>query len=347
MKKKIITWLLSAACLVSVFGAFGVPVSAAEVPTVEYATVVFKDAVDLRYFVKSGESGTTELLVWTDIPENKQFTKATADDVITDYYNDSVSVPGETYKAFTYDKVAARQMGDVYYVCALYTEGGTELYGKVVKYGIQQYAHNMLGLSGKPAYSGDDADTLLPLLESMLEYGANAQRYFDYKTDRLVDAKTVDVKVVNGEIAEDGAKYGIYYPGDTVKLTAPETDANGKVFSHWENANGEKVTVPYMVTGDEEQLLTFTAVYAVPVKITAKNGEVDEDNTTDLKKLFTITEGGKSVTVADSMIDAGEYVSQQSAKGNYTITLTYVSSDGVTYTATANLEVTSAWIGPF
>ncbi len=258
-------WLLAIFAVIMLLAAvFTVSADNTEesAPTIDYATVVFADAVDLRYLVNSDDEGQTALLVWTSVPENKNFTKETANTVLTSYHVDTTSVPGKTYKAFTYDKVAARQMGDTYYVRALYTNGETALYSKVVKYSVQQYAKSMLGLLDKPAYSGADAATILPLLESMLNYGANAQLHFHHNEDRLVNASTVMVKVVGGTLAEDGLTSGIYYPGDTVNLTAPETDADGKTFAKWIDGEGVQIAteaIASVMLGETNA--EYTAVY--------------------------------------------------------------------------------------
>ena len=75
-------------------------------------------------------------------------------------------------------------MTDVIYARAYISVGGEEYYSEPVKYSILNYIYNKLGYTGT-ATTNEKLDALL---RGMLEYGASAQMYFDYKTEELANA---------------------------------------------------------------------------------------------------------------------------------------------------------------
>lgn len=232
MKKRIFALLLT---LVLVTSSFVMVVGAeASAPNldIEYCNLSFRDSVCIKYAVRENEADV-KILIWT-APE-AEYALGTEDAEITTYYTENID--GEPYMIFDYTELTAKQMADVVYARAYAKVGGVEYYGAVNKYSILQYAYNKLGKTT----SGSTDDALKELLTNMLMQGASAQRYFDYKEDRLATSDWYQVRLTAG-VLEDGCTDGLYLPGDKVRITAPETDATGAAFTKWIDRRGNEIS---------------------------------------------------------------------------------------------------------
>lgn len=258
MKKKLLIALLIIALVVGVSSALAITASAetaAPDMSIAYCNLSFRDSVCIKYAVKSN-APDVKILIWT-APET-EYVVGTQDDEITEYYSEKIS--GVSHMVFDYTKLTAKQMGDVVYARAYARVDGVDYYSEVNKYSILQYAHNKLA-------SATTGAELKEMLTNMLSYGASAQKYFDYKEDRLATADWYQVKVTAGALS-DGSQQGLYLPGDKVTLIAPETDVNGKVFSRWLDSNGNQVatTATFELTGGTTNEV-YTPVYGHTVVI--------------------------------------------------------------------------------
>ncbi|MBQ7322312.1 MAG: InlB B-repeat-containing protein [Clostridia bacterium] len=256
MKKRIVALLLTLALAVGTMSALMVSASAeTPVPTlnIAFCNLSFSDAVYIKYAVDASVSDV-KILIWTS--PKQEYTVGTQDAVITDYYDDTIG--GKKYKIFDYTKLAAKQMADVVYARAYAKVGNEDYYSTVNKYSILQYAYNKLGKTA----TASSNEELKELLSQMLAYGAAAQKYFgDYKVDRLATADWYQVKLTAGTL-DDGCKQGLYLPGDTVKITAPATDAEGGTFAYWKDSNDRKIatTAEHTITvGTKNEV--YTPVY--------------------------------------------------------------------------------------
>jgi len=254
--KKIITLTITLILLIGAVSAFALTAGAATEPAlnIDYCNLEFDNKIHIVYAVKD-DIADAKVLIWT-APE-AEYTADTADAVITDYT--TTTIEGEAYKQFFYEELAAKQMTDVIYARA-YSES-TGAYGEVNKYSILQYAFNMIGRE-------TTSENLVVLLQDMLAYGASAQTYFGYNTDRLASDNWYEIKVEAGLI-DDGSTHGLYLEGDTVTLVAPETNEAGDVFSCWKNGTGAEVatTATYELTvGAESE--TYTAIYVSAPPVT-------------------------------------------------------------------------------
>jgi hypothetical protein len=92
------------------------------------------------------------------------------------------------YYIATTDGIAAKEMGDDRYYCA-YAKltDGTYAYSRLVQYSPKKYATNML--VSEKASAQQKA-----LCVAMLNYGAAAQTYFNYRTDALMNAGLTDAQ---------------------------------------------------------------------------------------------------------------------------------------------------------
>ncbi len=83
------------------------------------------------------------------------------------------------------------------------------------------------------------------------------------------------------------------------------------------------------------------AVPPVDVMITSQNLTVNTEDAFDIKEMFEISADGVSVAVTDEMLTLGTFSPENPKSGTYTITLKYISADGVTHTKRAYLTVVS------
>ncbi len=92
---------------------------------------------------------------------------------------DTVGKTADDNLRFYFKDLTDKQMTDNVYVRAYADVGGTALYSETVKFSVLEYAHVQLN---NPSATPE----LKALLTDMLNYGASAQKYFDYNTYRPV-----------------------------------------------------------------------------------------------------------------------------------------------------------------
>lgn len=222
----------------------------------------FSDSIYIKYAVDRGgvKDEDVTLLIWTEANKDGKYVKGTETSVLSyvavdEIKDSSGNVIGE-YLIFNYSDLAAKQMTDVVYARAYAKVDGKEYYSEPKKYSILQYAYNKLGKTGE----GTNDEELVTLLEKMLNYGALAQTYKNYKTDTLATDNFSQVKIVGG-VHTDGFTHGLYKVGTTVTISAPETD-DGFVFAGWKNSAGQITltdAIASVVVGETNE--TYTAIY--------------------------------------------------------------------------------------
>lgn len=226
-------------------------------PKLEIAAynLAFMDSVYIRYAVDTDLDSEISMLIWLAPQEN--YTVGTQYTILSSYGIENVY--GEDMIAFKFTEFAAKQMADVVYARAYTVKDGQTYYSDVKKYSIQQYVYNKTGKTGTASSDPD----LIALLNAMLNYGAAAQTYFGYRTDRMVNADYwYQISVTGGRIS-DGSDRGLYVTGESVTLTAPSVDADGYPFSHWETAGGENAGTTRSITVTVGTAnAAYTAVYS-------------------------------------------------------------------------------------
>ncbi len=90
------------------------------------------------------------------------------------------AIDGTLYYRFDYKEVSAKEIGDTLTASLEFTKGEREYNGKVDEYSLEQYAEERLAASANESFKR--------LLVDLLNYGAAAQSYFEYKTDKPVNA---------------------------------------------------------------------------------------------------------------------------------------------------------------
>ena len=204
----------------------------------EYPTISLEDEVTMQVYFSTDADISAEnvgLLSWNAAPTmlDKNDPSAIQGGILADNGLYRVSLP-----------VSAEKLGDEIYLC-VYAEldDGTVIYSDVVTYSVKSYAYSKL----------NDSNTdheLKALLVSLLNYGAAAQVYFDYKTDALVNA---DLTAEQQTLADD-------YNASMVKPVAQPTGSKVSAFAanggfraksataHFESAFG----ISYHMTGSVE-----------------------------------------------------------------------------------------------
>ncbi len=207
----------------------------------------FSDSLYIKYGIKTEgidtESTKVQLLVWSK-PQDK-YIKGTETEVIYDSGVDAES----GYLIFDYKSLAAKQMTDVVYARAYVQIEGLDYYSEPSKYSVLEYAYNKLGITGT---ASTDAD-YIQLLHDMLEYGALAQQYKDYKLDSLATDDFYALRLKNGVLAEDGFNFGLYKEGAKVRIKARAAKADEQ-FIGWKD-----LSTGVIVSEDVEYELTMTA----------------------------------------------------------------------------------------
>lgn len=231
--------------------AFG---DAEPVLNVKGYNITLKDSIYLKYAIQAENTDSVKMLLWNGPRDSYEL--GTQDKILESSSSEVVS--GVECLVFVENGLAMKQMTDVIYARPVATVNGTNYYGEVVKYSILQYAYNKLGKTGTATTNTAFRD----LLNSMLTFGANAQRYLGYRTDSLADSAFFQVKVEGG-VLDDGFTAGLYQTGNDVQITAPSTNEDGLAFNHWENSAGANIgtTAKLNITvGNKNE--TYTSVYA-------------------------------------------------------------------------------------
>ncbi len=241
---------------VTVITAVAVEQNANPTVSIDYCNLSFNDSIYIKYAVRAENISDTEkveLLVWS---EESYLKCEEATSILSSV--DTEKINGVDYLIFNYCGLSAKQMTDVVYARARVNTEDGDVYSTTNKYSILQYAYNKLGKTGTET----ENQQLKKLLSNMLVYGASAQEYFEYKTDRLATAEFYQIKLVNG-VLEDGCTHGLYLPGEQVTISASSIDDAGDHFSHWQNQNGEMVSdntsYTFSVANRHE---IYTAVYS-------------------------------------------------------------------------------------
>ncbi len=279
---------------------------------ISYSNLSFENEIHLLYAIKSNDENV-KLLVWKN-PQDEYILGT--QDVILSPAKRNYDIRGALYTIFEYDGLSAKQMADNVYVRAYIDNGESVSYGEVDKYSILMYAYSKLGKTGETSTN----ENLRTMLQSMLEYGANAQKYFDYKTDRLANDNWVQIKLDGGNFDHDGSSIGLYLLGDELAISANgyENDGTteGEAFHYWKNGSDiVSSSGRYTFTVEGSDNVTFTAyeaVYSIGLSYTS-NG----DGTCSVSGIGTCTdtelyippvspEGDRVTKISDSAFQSKE-----------------------------------------
>ena len=199
----------------------------------------FADSIYIKYAISADDLAGIQLLIWTE-PQS-EYVYGTQDALLTTIGTETIN--GTQCAIFQYSKLAAKQMVDNIYARAFVEVNGTRFYSEVKKYSVLQYAYNKTGRTG----TASSNPKLITLLNDMLQYGASAQQYLNYKTGRLATMDYYQVKVVGG-VLSDMCDSGLYLAGESVVLTAFDTNSEGLPFACWQDSEGNIVGTSITIT---------------------------------------------------------------------------------------------------
>ncbi len=165
--------------------------------------------------------------------------------------------------------------------------------------------------------------------------------------DTSIKESAVTVTASNISLNEDGeidvlSLFKITEDGKSIEVTLdmlelgeldPEklTEGEYTVTLTYKSADGKTHTASSTVK--------VSPKYTVTVKIAHTDMRILSDEALDISQLFSVKADGENVAVTTDMLDLGGYDTASPKIGTYTVTLTYISQDGVTHTDTAVLTV--------
>ena len=242
MKKKLVGAVFIAAIIISMLClAVGAAETTLKVEVYGY-NLIFGDQVSIEYAVKaegSSEINETDvgILVWKEDTATR--TVETADADLKPFKTETVG--GALCYIFKYTNLSAKEMNDKVYAKPYVTVNGQTVYGEEVEYSICTYAQRKLGLV--EGVTGTTDENLRAMIRDMLQYGARAQLYFNYKTttlatDMLKSRISVTYEGMDGFDNPNPATFE--YASGKVKLIDPKKD--GYIFRGWLDEAGEFVT---------------------------------------------------------------------------------------------------------
>ena len=227
---------------------------------IEFVNLSFSDNIWLKYAVPYDETNTIKLLVW-DAPQSEYLYGTQAYEL---EYEEIQEINGTDYLVFNFKKQVAKQMYDYVYARAYTNQGGEKVYGNLNKYNVVEYAYKVLGKTS----AGINDNKARALASAVLEYGATAQTYLNYKTDTLANADFYQVKLEGGALVLDTCNHGLYLAGTEVEITAPATNENGDAFTNWTDSTGNIVATTSDATitvGEANEVYTANYGSSTPV----------------------------------------------------------------------------------
>ena len=182
--------------------------TAVAVPTItlNYPTLSFEDEIFYNvYFSVKDMSNVEEMGLMLLSSRNDAATIKDAIDTVPGYITN-----GSVYMARS-ESVPAAHLGDtIYFKVYAKLTNGTYVYSTAGGYNAKAYANSIL--------SGDNTAQMKSLVVAMLNYGADAQKYFGHNLDKLVNSsltsaqkalvKAYNEAMVDPIVAVDSAKVG-------------------------------------------------------------------------------------------------------------------------------------------
>ena len=237
--------------------------------------------------------------------------------VISEYSVGNTGDNGKEEYKFTFTGISAYELGDDLTARIVAEKNGSTYYSGTDVYSVKKYAMNMLNASESKA--GSD---LKKVMVDMLTYGAEAQRYFGYRLDSLMDSDITSAMRSYGSVGTPVlSKYS------NIKTTNGATAAiSGKSI-----IASDKTTLKYYMTFNKGQSLSgvslklsYTAIDGKPMSITVKSDEFEYNENTGEYSANISTIAAKDF---DADVTAGIYDSSRliSDEVHYSIS-TYISN---------------------
>lgn len=242
--------------------------------TLKFPTVSFEDEVIINaYFAAEQMEDVVEMGLLTSV-----------DDTVDEY---DTFAPGfwwsESYSMYYAETggISAKCLGDEVYFCVYCRlSDGSVVYSRMVSYSPKVYAYSVL--------KGNHSTDLKALVVAMLNYGAAAQEYFNYRVDAYVNAELTQTQsdfvqayspeLVAPVLAPDTEKMGSFVPGVGFAKKYPTVSFEGAFALHYyftpDREPDDDVTLYYWTQTDYEAAQSLTADNATGSCIMTGNGEL-------------------------------------------------------------------------
>ncbi len=221
--------------------------------TPKYPTTSLEDQIHMEiYFLAEGLSDVDYadmgLLTWASEPAVANY--ETAEKVIPGAQDDGGYLFVQT------DSIPAKELGDtIYFMIYARLADGSYVYSALLTTSPKQYAMNRIRTSSDP--------NQVALCVSMLNYGAEAQKYFNYKTDQLMNAELTQEQramvadyspdMVDAVDQPDASKAGIYTNTGGFSKKYPAVTLGGAFgINYYFTPSNDPDTVPKIYYWDEE-----------------------------------------------------------------------------------------------
>lgn len=188
-----------------------------EKPRIVAVSLSLNDTIYINYAVNvpKGADGFG-LLVWEgEAPFVYAHDERAVDITVSE---GQTTVEGTATEVLVYRGLAIKEFSDDVFAVPYVLSAGQYVYGEPLKYSVLQYADAKKG-----------NEDLRPVIDALLDFGAEAQIYFNYNTDRLANSEFVKVNV-HGASLPDGTEHGMFEVG---KETIPAPKADGRLFAGW------------------------------------------------------------------------------------------------------------------
>ena len=181
------------------------------------------------------------------------------------------AIDGVLYYRFDYKEVSAKEIGDTLTATLAFTKNEENFSGEVDVYSLKKYAEERLTASSN--------DVFRSLLVELLNYGAAAQVYFDYNTEKLA----------NADLTEEQAALSKNFYEEIKKVSSEDDD----------NEYEAEITRKNIKFGNRIELLVATSF-----------GADSNLEGVKLKVVYTTFEGEQR----ESFIDGSEFVYRSDVK---------------------------------
>ena len=191
------------------------------------------------------------------------YTKENAKIIKSAYTSTSITMGGITYDNCSLIRsadIAPKEICDDIYAVAYVTIDGVDYYSKVLRYSPLTYVYSRLYTldNTTPTTEAEiaTAENQRHLYETILKYGAAAQKIFGYTENGLATDGYVFVSVKGGRL-DDGFTTDVLALGETVTLIA--NDTNG--FAGWVDEDGNILSTEATYTFTPDRSIVITASY--------------------------------------------------------------------------------------
>ncbi|MBO7310808.1 MAG: hypothetical protein J6U86_05385 [Clostridia bacterium] len=281
-------------------GTFGVIENAEEVTiTATSATLLYEDMIQIRY---------KYTVVGDGIVAYRMMIFASAEDALTRdpskaiQIKDLIGYSDGYYYGYT-DGIAAKEMGDSQFVvCYVELSDGTLVYADMIEYSPRIYAQNMIG-------KDSTSEETKALCHALMNYGAAAQIYFNYKTDALMnegfDAVAFDESIMGEEIFSVDTTETNGFTTKSATLLYEGAITYRVKYDVSEEISGKALYVEYTMNGVTESVelkLEGGAYYGYISDVAAK--DMDEKL---VVKPYYVDENGDKVYGAELVYSGYEY----------------------------------------